>query len=132
MIPSLSPTEQTSAFNAHDLEGLVRALAEDVVFSAPGGIAGQGQVACIAFYRHWLEEFPDAHLGIDAVHAAADDLTVEHGVFTGTHNGVARTGRSVALEYVQLLRCRDAKLVSMTLMFDRLALLEQLGLARDS
>jgi ketosteroid isomerase-like protein len=130
MTQLLSPTGQTSAFNAHDLDGLGGALAEDVVFSAPGPVAGQGRAACVAFFRHWLEEFPDAHLSPDAVHVAGD-LTVEHGLFTGTHDGVARTGRSVAIEYVQLLRCRDAKLVAMTLMFDRLAMLEQLGLVRQ-
>jgi hypothetical protein len=85
----------------------------------------------MAFYRHWLEAFPDARLEPDAIHVT-DDLTVEHGVFTGTHDGVARTGRSVSLQYIQLLRYRDDKLISMMLMFDRLAMLEQLGLARDA
>lgn len=120
----------TTAFNAHDLDGLACSLAEDIVFGAPGGIAGADRAACIAFYRRWLEEFPDAHLEVEAVHVA-DDVAVERGVFTGTPDGVARTGRSVAVPYVQLLRRRDGKLVSMTLMFDRLMMLEQLGLAGD-
>lgn len=55
-------------------------------------------------------------------------MAVEEGTFTGTHLGAARTGRTVALEYVQVLRFRYSKCVSLTLTFDRLVMLEQLGL----
>lgn len=58
--------------------------------SAPGRIAGEGRAACIAFYRRWLDEFPDAHLEAQETQA------------------------------------------SVTLMFDRLVMLEQLGLVRDA
>jgi ketosteroid isomerase-like protein len=65
-----------------------------------------------------------------------DDLAVEEGRFTGTHNGVLRTptgdipptGRSVSLDYIQVLRFRDGKHISFSLMFDRLLMLEQLDL----
>jgi ketosteroid isomerase-like protein len=64
------------------------------------------------------------------------DVAVEEGVFTGTHDGVLRTpagdvaptGRRVAVAYLQVLRFRDGKHVSFNLMFDRLLMLEQLGL----
>ena len=73
MNPLLSPTRQTSAFNAHDLPHLAGALAENFVFSAPEEVAGEGQAACIAFYRRWLEDFPDAHLDGHPDHPA-DEL----------------------------------------------------------
>jgi ketosteroid isomerase-like protein len=38
------------------------------------------------------------------------------------------TGRSVRLDYIQVLRFRNGKHVSFNLMFDRLLMLEQLGL----
>ena len=38
------------------------------------------------------------------------------------------TGRPVAVEYIQVLRFRDGKHISFNLMFDRLLMLEQLGL----
>jgi hypothetical protein len=38
------------------------------------------------------------------------------------------TGRAVRVEYIQVLRFRDGKHVSFNLMFDRLLMLEQLGL----
>jgi ketosteroid isomerase-like protein len=120
----------TDAFNAHDLDELSGLLAEDVVFCAPGGIAGRGRTACIEFYRRWFEEFPNARLEVRATDVG-DDVVVEEGTFTGTHDGVLRTGRSVALAFVQVLRVRDGLYVSVSLMFDRLLMLQQLGLVRD-
>jgi hypothetical protein len=38
------------------------------------------------------------------------------------------TGRSIAVDYVHVLRYRDGMHVSFNLMFDRLMMLEQLGL----
>ena len=68
--------------------------------------------------------------------AIAGDVAAEEGTFTGTHQGVLHspagdippTGRPVALDYIQVLRYRDGKHVSFNLMFDRLLMLEQLGL----
>jgi ketosteroid isomerase-like protein len=65
-----------------------------------------------------------------------DDVAVEEGTFTGTHNGVLHaptgdvppTGRPVSIPYVQVLRYRNGKHASFDLMFDRLLMLEQLGL----
>ena len=122
---------ETDAFNAHDLDALGRLLAEDVVFCAPGGIEGEGRTACVEFYRRWLKEFPDAHLEIDTTQIV-DDIAIEQGTFIGTYDGVARTGRSVAVEYVRVLRVRDGEFVSVRLMFDRLLMLEQLGLVPDA
>jgi ketosteroid isomerase-like protein len=63
------------------------------------------------------------------------DVAVEEGTFTGTHQGVLHnptgdvppTGRSVAVDYLQVLHFRDGQHVSFNLMFDRLLMLEQLG-----
>jgi ketosteroid isomerase-like protein len=122
---------EADAFNAHDLDALGRFLAEDVLFCAPGGIEGEGRMACLEFYSRWLEEFPDARLEVDTTQIV-DDLAIEQGTFMGTHDGVARTGRSVAVDYIRLLRVRDGKFVSVKLIFDRLLMLEQLGLVPDA
>jgi ketosteroid isomerase-like protein len=66
----------------------------------------------------------------------AGDIAVEEGTFTGTHHGIlhspagdiAPTGRRVAVDYIHVLRYRDGKHVSFNLLFDRLEMLEQLGL----
>jgi ketosteroid isomerase-like protein len=125
----------TETFNAHDLDGFAEVLAEDVVFRAPGGLSGQGKAACVAFFGSWFGAFPDAHVQVHALHLS-DDVAVEEGTFTGTHRGVLHgptgdvppTGRPVSVDYLQVLRFRDGRHVSFNLLFDRLLLLEQLGL----
>ena len=65
-----------------------------------------------------------------------DDVAVEEGTFSGTHEGVLHTpsgdvpptGRAVSLPYIHVLRFRDGLHVSFNLIFDRLLMLEQLGL----
>lgn len=125
----------TDTFNAHDIEGFAAVLADDVVFEAPGGMRGEGKTACVGFYGGWFRAFPDAHVEVHNVHFI-DDVAVEEGTFSGTHNGVLHspagdippTGRPISLPYIHVLRYRDGMHVSFNLMFDRLQMLEQLGL----
>ncbi len=125
----------TDTFNAHDIDGFAEVLADDVVFVAPGGMRAVGKPACVEFYGGWHSAFPDAHVEVHDVHFI-DDVAVEEGTFTGTHNGVLQTptgdvpptGRAVSLDYIHVLRFRDGKHTSFNLVFDRLLMLEQLGL----
>jgi len=135
MTPREAFEEGTATFNAHDLDGFAEVLADDVVFKAPGGMHGEGKAACAAFFGSWIAAFPDARVEVHAVHIV-DDVVVEEGTFMGTQNGVLYgpmgdvppTGRSIEVDYVHVLRYRDGKHVSLDLMFDRLMMLEQLGL----
>jgi hypothetical protein len=77
----------TDTFNAHDLDGFAEVLADEVVFEAPGGIRGEGKAACAEFLGGWFGAFPDAHVHVHRVHIV-DDIAVEEGTFTGTHDGV--------------------------------------------
>ena len=125
----------TDTFNAHDLDGFATVLADDVTFEAPGGIRGEGKTACVEFFGSWFGAFSDAHVDVHRLHVVGD-VAVEEGTFTGTHDGVLRsptgeippTGRPVRIEYVQVLSFRDGKHASFDLLFDRLSMLEQLGL----
>jgi hypothetical protein len=126
----------TATFNAHDIDGFAGVLADDVAYQAPGGISGQGREACAQFFAGWFAAFPDAQVQVHDRHIAGD-VAVEEGTFTGTHNGVLRspagditpTGRPVTVDYIQVLGIRDGRHVSFNLMYDRLLLLEQLGLS---
>ena len=80
----------TDTFNAHDIDGFGAVLADDVVVQAQGGMRGQGKPACVEFYGGWLSAFPDAHVEVHDVHFI-DDVAVEEGTFSGTHNGVLHT-----------------------------------------
>ena len=125
----------TDTFNAHDIDGFTSVLADDVTYRAPGGISGQGKTACAQFFAGWFGAFPDAHVEVHALHIAGD-VAVEEGTFTGTHHGVLRspagdippTGLPVAVDYVHVLHYRDGKHVSFSLSYDRLQMIEQLGL----
>lgn len=125
----------TETFNAHDIDGFTSVLADDVTYHAPGGISGQGKAACAEFFAGWISAFPDAHVEVHALHVAGE-VAVEEGTFTGTHNGVLHspagdippTGRPVTMDYLQVLRFRGGEHVLFNLMYDRLLLLEQLGL----
>ena len=125
----------TETFNAHDINGFADVLADDAVFRAPGGTGGEGKAACTEFFGGWLGAFPDAHVQIHGLHITGN-VAVEEGTFTGTHNGVLHTpagdipptGRPVSVDYIEVLGFRDGKHVSFHLMFDRLLMLEQLGL----
>jgi ketosteroid isomerase-like protein len=127
----------TDTFNAHDIDGFTSVLADDVTYRAPGGLSGQGKAACAQFFAGWWDAFPDARVDVHAVHIDGD-TAVEEGTFTGTHHGtlcgpsgdIAATGRRAAVDYVHVLRYRDGLHVSFNLVFDRLQLLEQLGLAQ--
>ena len=125
----------TAAFNAHDMDTFAETMSDDVIVTAPG-VRIEGKAAAVHFYRGWIQAFPDAQVTITAVHIL-DDVAIEEGVFSGTHRGVLHspagdlppTGRAVSVEYIQVLRVVDDKTVWFNLVFDRLAMLEQLGVA---
>jgi len=127
----------TAAFNAHDFDAFADLLTDDVVFELPGAPRMSGRDACVEAYRAWIGAFPDAHVEVDAAHHVDDQLIVEEGRFVGTHDGVLHTpngdipptGRSVEVAYVHILRFRDGRHAYFGLTFDRLLMLEQLGLA---
>lgn len=121
---------RTDAFNSHDVDRLVEILAEDVVLRAPGAPCGEGVEACRDFYEQWFADFPDAQLEVHHRHVSGG-VAVEEGRFRATHTGRAATGRRVALDYVQVSCVRGGKQVLLEVRFDRLLMLEQLGLVGE-
>lgn len=128
--------KSTAAFNAHDIDRFTELIGDDAVFHAPGGMSGAGQRACAEFYGAWLSAFPDAHVAVRDLYVCGD-VGVEEGTFTGTHEGVLQTpagdiqptGSRVTIDYMQAIRFRDGKQAAFDLIYDRLQLLEQLGLS---
>jgi predicted ester cyclase len=127
--------EADRAFNAHDRAACEALCSDDAVLTAPGDMAFTGRQAVCDFLQSWWDAFPDAHTTIREV-LYSGDTYIEEGTFHGTHDGVFRTPmgdippthRPVTGEYVSINRCRDDHIVSQYLIFDRLQLLEQLGL----
>lgn len=85
---SQSTTEQTlatitrfnEAFNAHDVDGVMALMTEDVVFEntspAPDGEHYAGQPAVRAFWEAFFAGAPRAHFAAEDVFAAGDRATV--------------------------------------------------------
>ena len=116
----------TETFNAHDIDGFSSVLADSVVFRAPGGMSGEGKTACAQFFAGWFSAFPDAHVQVHGLHISGD-VAVEEGTFTGTHHGILHSPAG-DIPPIQVLRFQDGRHISFNLMFDRLLMLEQLGL----
>lgn len=125
-----------TAFNAHDAAALQSLYAEDCVCTAPGGLSFAGPAEITAFLQSWWRAFPDAHSRVTRLHYCSDDTSVEEGVFEGTQDGIFETPmgdiqpthRTVQGAYVNVLTIANGRAVSQRLIFDRLQLLEQLGL----
>jgi hypothetical protein len=128
--------KSTTAFNAHDIDGFADLMADDAAFRAPGGMSGTGKQACVEFFGAWISAFPDAHVAVRDIYVC-DDVAVEEGTFTGTHEGVLHTpagdiqptGSRVMVDYMQAIRFRHGRQAAFDLMYDRLQLIEQLGLS---
>ena len=123
------------AFNDHDLEGLLNLYSDDAEFTGPGGMTARGRDQIRQFTQGWFQGFPDAKL--EAINVITTDThVVEEGVFIGTHTGVfptpqgdiPPTGRAVRGPYMDIFEIRDGKVISDHLSFDRMELMEQLGL----
>ena len=126
----------TAAFNNHDRAAINGLLADDCQAIGPGGMTARGKEEVFAFNWAWIEAFPDARANVEKVYIV-DNVACEEGVFTGTHKGVLKTpagdipptGKQVRGEYLGINEVRGDKLVRQYLMFDRLQLMEQLGVA---
>jgi ketosteroid isomerase-like protein len=123
------------AFNAHDRPAMEALCADDAVLTAPGDMTLTGRTQVCDFLQSWWDAFPDAHTTVRAVHYEGDTF-IEEGTFHGTQDGVFATPmgdippthRPVSGEYVSICRCNAETIGSQYLLFDRLQLLEQLGL----
>jgi predicted ester cyclase len=123
------------AFNDKDAAAVESLCGADSVLTAPGDMTFTGPQQIREFLQSWWEAFPDAHTTVREV-LYAGDTYIEEGTFHGTQDGVFRTPmgdiqpthRPVSGEYVNICKVRDDRITSQYLLFDRLQLLEQLGL----
>jgi steroid delta-isomerase-like uncharacterized protein len=104
-------------------------MTPDVIIHAPavGGVAGLK-----AFNTALRTAFPDWHSTPEEL-IAEEDRVVERWTGRGTHRGafqgIAPTGRPVAVPGVVFYRIQDGKIAEFRGSFDQLSLLQQLGAA---
>jgi steroid delta-isomerase-like uncharacterized protein len=116
-------------WNSGDLAAIGALMAADAVIHQPevGGPNGLK-----AFNRTLRTAFPDWHSTVEEL-VAEGDAVVERWTGRGTHRGafqgIAPTGRQVAVPGVVFYRLRDEQIVEFRGAFDALSLLQQLGAA---
>jgi ketosteroid isomerase-like protein len=123
-------------WNERDRDAWLACCNEDITFTGPGGVAGQGLEMGRMFWSLWQDAFPDNSTAINLAVTEGNE-TIQESVFTGTHtevfhtpdNGdIPPTGKSVAIPYTLGLTYRDGRWSSFRLIFDQVELMTQLGL----
>ena len=82
------------------------------------------------FLSAFLNAFPDCQVTVDDMIAEGDRVVTKK-TFTGTHtaelNGIPPTGKRVSIQYVDILRLRDGKIIEHWLSMDQMNFMQQLG-----
>jgi len=121
-------------FNAGDVNGLLDLYTPDAELTSPG-MNAKGREQIRGFTAAWLQGFPDAKI-TSKRYITVGSTVVEEGVFTGTHTGafptpmgdIPATGKRVEGPFVDIFDFEGDKVARDTLIFDRMLLMEQLGL----
>jgi steroid delta-isomerase-like uncharacterized protein len=78
----------------------------------------------------FLNAFPDSQFTIDDMIAEGDQVVTKK-TLTGTHTadfaGIPATGKRVKLQFVDIMRVRDGRIVEHWLSMDQLSFMQQLG-----
>jgi predicted ester cyclase len=100
-----------------------------VNLSAPPGVPSDRDGGK-AYLWSLFNAFPDSRWTIDDM-VAEGDLVVTKKTMRGTHTGefggIPATGRPVTLQYVDILRLREGRIVEHWLSMDSLSFMQQLG-----
>jgi steroid delta-isomerase-like uncharacterized protein len=101
-----------------------------VNLSAPPGMPTDRETGKL-FLQALAAAYPDISVTIDDMFAEGDRV-VTRKTFTGTNSGefmgVPATGRRVTLQYVDIMRVRDGRIVDHWNVLDQLSWMTQLGL----
>jgi steroid delta-isomerase-like uncharacterized protein len=104
--------------------------ADDFInLSAPPGVPSDREGGKM-FLSAFLNAFPDCQVTVDDMIAEGDRVVTKK-TFTGTHtaelNGIPPTGKRVSIQYVDILRLRDGKIIEHWLSMDQMNFMQQLG-----
>jgi predicted ester cyclase len=102
-----------------------------VNLSAPPGVPADREGGKV-YLQALAGAYPDASFTIDDMIAEGDQVVTKKtfsGTNTGEFPGMPATGRSVSVQYVDIMRVRDGRIVEHWLSMNQLVWLQQLGLA---
>ena len=120
------------AFCRQDLDACLATFAPDGTYSDPATAQPLSGQALKDYFREFGAGFPDWTSETVTVHAITEDLAVWRWVIRGTNTGSIPgsppTGRSLILPGCEFIEVREALVQRVEGYFDRLSILEQLGL----
>jgi ketosteroid isomerase-like protein len=123
-----------AAFRAGDLDGIAAHWHEDVIYEAPG-VSLTGKAARIAAEQVWLGAFSDNDVETRARFVHGEEI-VDFCTMIGVHTGplglpdgsaIPPTGARLAGPYASRYRIREGKVVFQEVIYDRLALMQNLS-----
>jgi steroid delta-isomerase-like uncharacterized protein len=121
-------------WNKKDSSKLEDFLAPNCSMQTPDGVL-RGINEYKQLHETYIRAFPDCKMTIDEVMSEGDMVAARY-TFTGTHKGelkgVAPTGKRVNETVMVLCRISNGKVTEQTTVWDRLALLEKLGVAPEA
>lgn len=121
-------------WNKKDSSKLGDFLAPNCSLQTPDGVL-RGINEYKQLHETYLRAFPDCKLTIDEVISEGDMVAARY-TFSGTHKGelrgVAPTGKHVSETAVLICKIANGKITEETTIWDRLALLEKLGVAPEA
>jgi predicted ester cyclase len=121
------------AINKKDMKAFGEALADDFVLIEMAQPADLKKKETVAIIQGYLKGFPDLSVSLSTVWAAGDYVVAE-GRYTGTNTGdipplkLNKTGKKVALRYLEIGRFENGKLKEMWSFANMAAFAAQLGL----
>lgn len=121
--------------SAGDVDGFGALLSDDMVEHEETPGLAPTKEGVLEFFRMQLAGFPDLQMRAEDV-VASGDKVVLRGVVTGTHTGefmgIPPTGKRVEVPLIDIIRFGDDGLACEHWgVFDRLAMMQQLGLVPD-
>ena len=123
-----------AAFRARDLDAIARHWSDDVHYLAPG-VELHGKAARLEAEKVWLNAFTENE--VRTVQRFVDgDSIVDFAIMSGVQTGamalpgggeLPATGHRISGSYVARYRIDDGKVAFQEVVYDRLALMQQLG-----
>lgn len=102
-----------------------------VNLSAPPGVPADREGGKV-YLQALASAYPDARFTVEDMIAEGDQVVTKKtfsGTNTGEFAGMPATGRAVSVQYVDIMRVYDGRIVEHWLSMDRLVWFQQLGLA---
>ena len=102
-----------------------------VNLSAPPGVPADREGGKV-YLQAFASAYPDARFTVEDMIAEGDQVVTKKtfsGTNTGEFAGMPATGRAVSVQYVDIMRVHDGRIVEHWLSMNQLVWLQQLGLA---